>query len=34
MLETIVLLILERQSHFRHGPEETIVTQPASASGA
>jgi AAHS family 4-hydroxybenzoate transporter-like MFS transporter len=32
LLGTIVLLILQRQSHFRHGPEETIVSQPAAAS--
>jgi hypothetical protein len=34
MLETIVLLILQRQLHFRQGPEEIIVTQPAAASSA
>ena len=34
LLGTILLLILQRQSHFRHGPEETIVSQPAAASSA
>ena len=32
LLGTILLLILQRQSHFRHGPEETIVSQTAAAS--
>jgi AAHS family 4-hydroxybenzoate transporter-like MFS transporter len=32
LLGTIVLLILRRQSHFRHGPEKTVVTEPAAAS--
>jgi AAHS family 4-hydroxybenzoate transporter-like MFS transporter len=32
LLGTIVLLILQRQSHFRHGPEKVVVTQPAAAS--
>jgi MFS transporter, AAHS family, 4-hydroxybenzoate transporter len=27
LLGTIVLLILQRQSHFRHGVEKTIVTE-------
>jgi hypothetical protein len=27
-----VLLILRRQSHFRHDPEKTVVTEPAAAS--
>ena len=34
LLGTILLLMLQRQSHFRHGPEETIVSQPAAASSA
>jgi AAHS family 4-hydroxybenzoate transporter-like MFS transporter len=32
LLGTIVLLILQRQSHFRHGPEKTVVTQAEAAS--
>jgi MFS transporter, AAHS family, 4-hydroxybenzoate transporter len=32
LLGTIVLLILRRQSHFRHGPEKTVVTESAGAS--
>ena len=33
LLGTLVLLVLQRQSHFRHGPEETVVTETAAASG-
>jgi MFS transporter, AAHS family, 4-hydroxybenzoate transporter len=32
LLGTIVLLILQRQPHFRHGPQVTVVTEPATAS--
>jgi MFS transporter, AAHS family, 4-hydroxybenzoate transporter len=32
LLGTVLLLLLQRQSHFRHDREQTIITQPAAAS--
>jgi MFS family permease len=31
LLGTLVLMLLQRQPHFRHGPEEAGVTDPATA---